>query len=279
MSGRFGRALRLLPAAPRTTDSRPAKADVPGGAIAVRRAPYPPPATRGRAPPLPAGDASHFAALSSRGTNPLRRPAPANVTDSKINLGAGDWTVECWLWLDSGATAEGVILELGAGPRGTNALVTRLGLRPFERTFCLSGLGPVSDQPNAPLAQRVEYANPEGPPGGVARLFTATLTANQPLPRDRWFHAAVVHTSADELRLYLDGRFAAMTSVQMLALPHGDEAYLAVGGDGRSERLFPGMIDELRVSDAALYRADFLPPTGFPAPTLQSAPDHPGGQR
>lgn len=213
-------------------------------------------------PPL-SRDHARFAALSSREAAALRTAPFANVTGTKLNLGAGVWTVECWLRLDPGATDEGVILELGSGPRGGNELVTRLCVLPRENAFSLSGLGPVVDAPGAPVARRVEYANPEGPPGGAASLFTATLASDRPLPRDTWVHAAVVHTPTDELHLYLGGQLVATAPAQIIPLPHGDDAYLIIGCDGLGQRPFPGMIDELRVSDHTVYNQGFTPPASF----------------
>ena len=40
----------------------------------------------------------------------VARPFP-NATDSRLNVGAGDWTIECWLRLDATATDEGSVIR------------------------------------------------------------------------------------------------------------------------------------------------------------------------
>jgi hypothetical protein len=180
-----------------------------------------------------------------------RRATFANVTDSKLNLGAGDWTLDGWFFLESDAPGEGVIFEIGATPRGTGDLITRLSVLPREQSFVLAGLAPVSDGPGASLAPRVEFANPEGPPGGVAQRFSATLLSRRPLPRGVWFHAAIVHREGS-LHLWVDGRHCATTGVELLPLPRSDDGYVSLGGDDLGQHAFPGRIDELRVCDHAL---------------------------
>jgi len=197
---------------------------------------------------------------------PRLRPEPlatgiANPTDSRLNLGAHDWTIECWLHLDLAATDEGVIFELGTGPRGANEWVTRFSVLPAENAFALACLVSVPTG----LAPRVEFANPEGPPGGVAWRHAATLASgSMKLPRATWFHAALVHDAkARELRLFIDGRPWAVAALSFRALLRGDDAYLAIGRGGDGQRALAGAIDELRVSDHAVYDRMFKPPASL----------------
>jgi len=270
--GKFGRALRPIPPPPLTMTTRSPGSDADSGASAVRFGLHPPPAIPGRTQQPLVWANAHFAALTTRGDAHLRRAPLPNVTDSPLNLGSGNWTVEAWLRLDAPASDEAVLLELGTGPRGENDLVTRLGIAPRENAFFLAGLAPVSHPAGAPAARRVEFPHPGGPPGGAALLFTATLAADRPLPRATWFHAAVVHTAAGELHLFVDGQRRASAAAQMIPLPRGDEAYLSVGRDGRWGRPFPGMIDELRISDHAVYAASFSPPASFSRLSAQPRP-------
>lgn len=206
--------------------------------------------------------------VSSRHSRPDTRYAPPpvrNPTDSALNLGAGDWTVEGWWRLDSGAKDEGVWFEVGTGPREERELVTQLGVDPHENAVVLHALAPDSDTPAAPLARRVEFPDPGGPPGGSARLLTVQLTAPAPLPRARWFHVAVVHRENGELRLFVDGEPAAVATAGLRALPRGDGGYLALGCDGRGARVFPGALDDLRVSARARYTTRFDPASQYPA--------------
>ncbi|MBM3851636.1 MAG: hypothetical protein FJ399_00610, partial [Verrucomicrobia bacterium] len=122
-SGRFGRALRPIPPPPLAMTTRSPGSDADSGASHVRFGLHPPPALPGRTQPPLVWTNANFAALTTRGDAHLRRAPLPNVTDSPLNLGGGTWTVEAWLRLDTGAHDEGVLLELGTGPRGENELV------------------------------------------------------------------------------------------------------------------------------------------------------------
>lgn len=235
--GKFGRALRPIPPPPLTITAVAAGADADSSGSAVRFGLAAPPAIPGRTQPPLLWSNAHFAALTTRGDAHLRRAPLNNVTESKLNLGDGAWTVEAWLFLDPAAADEGVILELGAGPRGENDLVTRLSVLPRENSILLAGL---------------PAGGTNGGPAAPVRSATTTLSAARPLPRERWFHVALVHRGDGSLRLFIDGQPAAGAAVRLRALPQGEEAYLSVGRDGRWERPFPGAIDELRISDVAL---------------------------
>jgi len=185
----------------------------------------------------------------------------ANPMDSRLNLGAHDWSVECWLWLEAGATDEGVIYEIGSGPPGANELVTRFSVWPRENAFGLTGLGPVVPGEVESVGRRIEFSDPAGPPDGVARLEHVTLApAGTVLPRQQWVHVALGHDAAASLlRLFLDGRLAATAPARLMALPRGPAAYVALGCDGRRGRVLRGAIDELRVNDHAGPARDFNP--------------------
>lgn len=190
-----------------------------------------------------------------------------NPTDTRLNLGADDWTLECWLWLEAGAAGEGVIYEIGAGPPGTGELVTRLSLVPREETFVLAGIVRVVPGEPAPVGREIEFNDPAGPPHGVARLEEVTLAPGAALPRARWFHVALVHAAGEGmLRLFLDGRMAAAAPARLTALPRAPAAYLSIGCDGRRARVLAGAIDELQVSDHAAYAREFTPSDPAPLP-------------
>ena len=185
----------------------------------------------------------------------------ANPMDSRLNLGAHDWSVECWLWLDASATDEGVIYEIGSGPPGANELVTRFSVWPRENAFVLTGLGPVAPGDAESVGRRIEFSDPAGPPDGVARLEHVTLApVGSALPRQQWVHVALGHdAAAGLLRLFLGGRLSATAPARLTALPRGPAAYVALGCDGRRDRVLPGAMDELRVSDHAGPARDFKP--------------------
>lgn len=184
-----------------------------------------------------------------------------NPTDSRLNLGAHDWTIECWLHLDPTASDEGVIFEIGTGPRGANDFVTRFSVLPRENAFVFSCLV------SAPtgLAPRVEFANPEGPPSGVAWRHVATLAwGDLKAPRAGWFHVALVHDRLKrELRLFIEGRPLAVAALAFRPLPRGEQAYVEIGRAGDGRHVLAGAIDELRVSDHAVYDRMFTPPASL----------------
>lgn len=232
-AGRFGRALAAVdpaPLAPRAVGLDP-EDEI---AIGLR----PPPARPGRSvEPMTWANAT-FAAALVHGESHLRGAPLAHPSAGRLNLGGGDFTVEFWLRAEPGAAAEGVVLEIGSGPRGENERVTRLSLHPAEARFEL-------------------WNEPSG-----VRLA---------LPTDRaalaggWAHHAFVYDAArGELRHYADGRRQGEPVAGRLApLPPGDEDYLSVGRDGRWQRPLAGALDELRISDAQVYAADFAAPASF----------------
>jgi hypothetical protein len=184
-----------------------------------------------------------FAALMTSGEPQLRSPGFANATDTRLNLGDFDWTLECW-FLPGPGQGGGVLYEVGEGPRGENDRVTRLALGGGRGHFELSNQAS----------------------GRVVSIPTDAEALREGSP---WRHLAFVYDATEgRLRHFVDGRPQPPPEPARLAAPaHGDEAYLSVGRDGRFERPLPGRIDELRVSDAALYSAAFSPPGSFaPAP-------------
>ncbi|MSU48241.1 MAG: hypothetical protein EXS37_03975 [Opitutus sp.] len=260
--GKFGNALRPIPPRPLAITARSAGSDADSGAGEVRFGLSAPPPIAGRTQPPLLWENAHFAALTTRGDTHLRRAPFANVTDARLNLGAGDWTIEGWFQLARDAQTEGVIFEIGVGPRGENELVTRFSALPGENAFALTCLATAA---SGALVKRVEFPDPAGPPPGNAGVETVMLSVDGgKLPREMWFHLALVHaTAAGEVRLFVDGKNRAVARLKMIALPRGEESYLSIGRDARWGRAFPGAIDELRVSDAAVYLADFAPPASF----------------
>src|SRR5690606_13483909 len=129
--GRFGRALRVVAPAP--------LAPVASGldeAARVRIGLAPPPSgPTGRAvEPMTWANAT-FAAALVHGEPHLRGAPLTHPTAAALNLGAGDFTIVLWVRLEPGVAAEGVPLEIGGGPRGAEAPVTRLSVHPAEARF------------------------------------------------------------------------------------------------------------------------------------------------
>jgi hypothetical protein len=180
-----------------------------------------------------------FAALLTSGEKHLRSGGFANATNTKLNLGNFDWTVEFW-FSPAAIAGGGVVFEVGQGPRGENDAITRLTLAADRGSFELV---------NRPSATVLNI------PTDAARLRAV----------DQWRHLAFVYRASDsQLRHYVDGTLQQLPGKAVLkALSHGDEAYFTIGRDGTWNQPLPGKIDELRFSDTAVYRARFDLPKSF----------------
>lgn len=227
VAGKFGNALSSHP--------QPEIKYPSGGVLfGLSQAPTPPGRT---VAPLSWMNA-RFAALMTSGEKHLRKEfAYANATKTGLNLGAFDWTVEFWFKPDAAAgNGDGVVFEVGQGPRGENDHVTALVLKGDRSGFTLV---------NQPAGARVDI------PSDAAAL------------RDggRWTHFAFVYdASARRLTHFVDGRpQGAPVSADIRALPEGDEAYFTLARDAKWERPLPGALDEMRFSRGDVYTAAFTP--------------------
>lgn len=208
-----------------------------------------------------------------------RDPTPmsggaATLTATAPVLGAHDWTVECWLRLNHTAGGEGVIFEFAAEGVAANPLVIRFTVRPEENAFALTAPSARGDGNVAVGAKRVEYSSADGPSAGVALLQSTTLALEgAPLARDQWLHVALVHAAAAEsVRLFVDGRFRAVATVALAPLPPAEHVHLIVGSDRSGACLLDGGLDELRISNHAVYSVDFTPPGSFSKQRKRLAP-------
>ncbi len=232
VDGHFGRALSTQP-------HRPVVIPAEGQATASL-APLPVPSGRTQ-PPLTWHNAQ-FCALMTQGQNHLRKEVSfVNPTRNDLNLGEFDWTVEFWFRVNDASAPSGVVIEIGAGPRGENDRVTQLAFDASKAIFELF---------NEPAGTRVQLASPR-----------------QAWADGAWHHAAFVYAVADHrLQHFLDGLPAAAGAATLRRLPPGEEAYLSVGRDGHWARPFPGALDELRISRGQVYTKAFTPPGSFAPP-------------
>jgi hypothetical protein len=229
--GKFGNALEPL--------ERP-KPPIPEGEahFGLKRLP---PSPGRKVSPLSWHNAD-FCALMTSGENHLRKEVGfPQVTRTQLNLGEFDWTVEFWYKPTRRTGDDGVVFEIGQGPRGENDRVTRLLLHADLRSFELQ---------NFPSGTRVGLPSDEKSlqPGG-----------------NSWHHIAFVYAAREKaLRHFVDGKLQVeVTGIRIASLEPGEEDYMTVGRDGLWKRPLPGAIDELRFSAAALYRKDFRPPESF----------------
>jgi Concanavalin A-like lectin/glucanases superfamily len=181
---------------------------------------------------------AHFCALMTKGETTLRKPPFVNVTDTRLNLGAFDWTVEFWFCPTQLSKTDGVVFEIGEGPRGENDHLTRLTLNADRSGFVLE---------NQPSDTKLAV------PSSKAALSGG------------WHHLAFVYAANEQqLRHYVDGALQPLPARAALkALPHGEEAYFSIGRDGLWNHPLPGRLDELRFSDDRVYTANFQTPGSF----------------
>src|SRR4051794_22742487 len=79
-----------------------------------------------KTPPMDWSNAN-FCALMTRGEKHLRQEVGfASPTSTRLNLGDFDWTVEFWYRPTRKSDGEGIVFEIGEGPRGENDRVTQL---------------------------------------------------------------------------------------------------------------------------------------------------------
>ena len=242
--GKFGNALSAAP--------QPA-VKLPPGSVLFGLTQLPTPAGRSTEP-LSWHNAQH-AALMTAGENHLRKEFPhPNATETGLNLGAFDWTLEFWYRGEApiaGAT-EGVVFEIGQGPRGENDHVTSLSLSADRTGFVLV---------NQPNVSRVS-------------IPSAAEALTDP---NRWTHLAFVHDAARrELRHHVDGRLVGTPlNVTIEALPVGEEAYFTLARNGRWTHALPGALDEFRVTRGARPARAFSPPTSHVARPAGGLPVRP----
>jgi hypothetical protein len=185
---------------------------------------------------------ANFCALMTSGENHLRKEVGfCQPTKTRLNLGAFDWTVEFWYYPLEVNANEGIIFEIGQGPRAENMMVTQLLIN--------------SDKSGFTFVNRPADLNLRIPSDKMA------LKAGS----GQWHHLAFVYQAADkQLTHYLDGlRQTLPDKAAVLSLPAGDEDYMSIGRDGNWQRPVPGRLDELRFSAAAIYTGDFVPPSSF----------------
>ena len=177
-----------------------------------------------------------FCALMTRGEQQVRQEVGfGSATGSKLNLGHFDWTVEFRFRGAKRTDQPRTVFEIGTGPRGDAGEVTRLSL--------------VGDQ--------FVLVN------GNSRLVIPT--SSHRLLDDDWHHVAFVYVAGEhELKHYVDGRQQEPADrIEMRSIAEGDEDYLAIGRDASWRHPLDGTLDEMRISDHAVYLSDFAPPDTF----------------
>ncbi len=192
---------------------------------------------------------ANFCGLMTSAENHLRKQAGfPNATRTRLNLGAFDWTVEFWYLTTRKPEEDGVVFEIGQGPRGENDKVTRLVLNKNLREFDLLNSA-----------------------GGLNLTIPSDKSALQSGSK-KWHHLAFVYDAEEkQLRHYVGGALQTLPEkAAVQALDFGDEDYFSVGRNGTWGNPLPGRLDELRFSTGRVYQGDFSPPTSL-SPIVQKS--------
>lgn len=188
-----------------------------------------------------------FCAFMTMGQNQLRKDVGfVNPTKTKLNLGDFDWTVEFWFKPERNTKVNGVIFEIGQGPRGENNEVTRLSLSSDLKGFVLFNK-----------------------PSGTRLTIPSNESALNP-KNSKWHHFAFVYSSGKhQLYHYVDGVLQKLPEkCKLKKLSEGNEAYMSIGRDGLWKEPLQGRIDELRFSQGDVYTSNFKVPGSFSTVSL-----------
>ncbi|MDX9924940.1 MAG: LamG-like jellyroll fold domain-containing protein, partial [Ignavibacteriaceae bacterium] len=177
-----------------------------------------------------------FCALMTEGESHLRKEVGfKNPTQSKLNIGQFDWTIEFWYEIGENPNTEEVIFEIGSGPRGENNSITRLFLSQNENSFF---------------------------------LFNKPSESNLSIPttiKKEWHHFAFVYSSSEkQLKHFVDGKIQELPMKAIIkSLPEGKEAYMSIGTTGLWKNPISGKLDELCFSEGEKYKSEFRYPDSF----------------
>ncbi len=195
-----------------------------------------------------------FAALMTSGEDHLRKQVRfPQVTQTGLNLGSVfDWTVEFWYKPTRGTQEDGVIFELGKGPRGENEIVTRLLVKADGSGFTFFNQ-----------------------PGEVLLHIPSDSDALDPKIGE-WHHMAFVYNAKNaQLKHYVNGTLQELPKKSVFrVLDRGIEDYFSIGMDGMWGRALPGKLDEMRFSYGKVYTGEFDPPESFSELYLGSPPEY-----
>lgn len=231
VKGKYGHALEAV---------EQHKVDYPDGELIFGLKELPVPESRTMAPLTWMN--SNFCALMTSGETHLRKETGfARVTTTKLNLGNTNWTLEFWFKPTRQTNEEGVVFEIGEGPRGENNRITQLVLQQDLESFRL-------------------YNFPSG-----SNVVIPTSISLSNVKNGKWHHLVFTYDKQRKnLKHWVDGkRESNIKSVELKFLPVGDEDYFCLGRDGLWNRPLQGAIDELRFSEGVIYRENFKVPESF----------------
>ena len=167
------------------------------------------------------------ASLAFDGSGDSLQVSSANV----LNFGAGDFTVECWIYLANTTQTKNIIRGIE-----NNSFYFRVGQSYLGN---VNGLGVARS--NVSDSDRCSF----------------TFNALQ------WYHIAVTRT-ASQIRFFVDGIQQTTTNAADGSFAYNDTGTVVIGSSTNED--FNGYIDDLRITKgSARYTANFTPPTApFP---------------
>lgn len=171
----------------------------------------------------------YFPSTGSNSSISLSGSTTETAVSTAFNFGTGDFTIEFWAYPIT-----------STGTRGIFALHTATGTQH--------------------LCVRLDNTNkPNYTFGGSTSNSTTSATA---LSANTWYHFAFVRASST-LTLYIDGTSKATTASMTYNVPSAPGVLGRSYSDNLSLEVFPGYVDELRVTKGiARYTANFTPPAG-----------------
>lgn len=179
-----------------------------------------------------------FTGLMASGELHLRKEIEmVNATDTKLNLGDFDWTVEFWYKPTQITAEEAVVFEIGEGPLREKNKVTSLSIATDKIGFILRNDGSGNQ---VTIKSRKGYLN-------------ATSKS--------WNHFAFTYKAVKkELRHYVNGKRVSKVTLEMKALKSGKESYFSLGRNGFWKNPLPGQLDEVEFFEGIKYQKNFKKP-------------------
>lgn len=178
-----------------------------------------------------------FTGLMTTGEKHLRKEIEmVNATDTKLNLGDFDWTVEFWYKPTKSSIQDAVIFEVGEGPLRERNQITKLSISKDNNSFIL-----------------------ENNPSNTIVLITTSQKVLSQL--NQWHHYAFTYNAeTDQIKHYIDGKKKGESNAEIKPLNHGDEAYFSIGKDGFWQKSLPGILDEVEFFEGIKYKKNFKTP-------------------
>ncbi len=242
--GKFGNALKI---------GDPRHIDYPTVPVAEKTGLESYPIPEGRTvEPMVWQNAFH-ALLMTSGESQIRTQVEfPQATATELNLGHENWTVEFWLKINAAIQGEGVVFEIGTGPRGENNKITRLSFDPGNARFVFF---------NEPSATTLHI------PTDMRALRHQ---------QSEWVHLAFVFNGSNgQLTHYVNGRQQQLPPrVTLRKLETGDEDYFSIGKNALWGQTLYASIDELRFSKGMRYQRNFTAPGSFSEMYLGRRPQY-----